>query len=184
MAEEELKGSGGLGDVFASLEEIYAEEDAEEGVLDDEGVDSGGADSFFFDVDSDEAGGAGFDPGAQVGLARWKVDVVRGEDGKLLRGEEARENPATLVISRPWLDDPLADVDILLTPPVLARLSLALTELGKVYADPVPPKKRARSWFQRVLQWHTRHKFLAFFSVLFQLATLYFVVLGLARVLF
>lgn len=120
----------------------------------------------------------GADAGDEVedwGMIGWGIEVSRDEEGKTLKGKEAREDPASLVI---YGADGENIASILLTPAVQAQMQKALTKVGKMYEDPVKPKEAASDTLEKVVNWHKEHKVMGAVSALFIVAFVALTIIG------
>lgn len=115
------------------------------------------------------------DEGEDWGMVGWGIEVARDEEGKTLKGKEARDDPANLVIYGPD-GDTIASV--LLTPTVQAQMQQALIKVGKMYEDPAKPKEAVGETLEKIVTWHKEHKIMGAVSALFITAFVVLTVIG------
>lgn len=111
--------------------------------------------------------------GVDTGVVSWRVVASHGEDGRLLRGDEAKERPAVLEFvfgEDVGEDGGLVYRSVLLSERVVGDLLGGLGKVRDSYEDVESLGDRVRrvrgSVWRRMVAWHRRHKFLGAVNLL------------------
>lgn len=91
-------------------------------------------------------------------FVEWEFTHARDEEGKRLRGKEARDNPATLDF---MFGENIEPLRIILTPEVLIKLKKGVDSVHFTYRDPRAPKKTWNDRRNSIVSWAKRHKVMA-----------------------